>query len=415
MNGAGPEGGLRVAYLVNQYPWVSQTFIRREILALERQGVAVQRIALRGWDYKVVDPEDQAEQQRTSYVLKGGVLALAGDVLRMLAASPARFFSALRLAQRMSRHADRGLAYHAAYFAEACRVRRWLAESGAQHVHAHFGTNSAEVAMLARELGAPQYSMTVHGPDEFDRPRSIGLGEKLRRAAFAVAISSYGRSQLYRWVESEHWPRIHIVHCGLEPAFHEGQAQVAADQRLVCIGRLCDQKGQMLLVEAAQRLASEGVPFELVLAGDGERRADLEALIAKYGLAERIRITGWITSAQVREELLAARGLVSASFSEGLPVVVMEAMALRRPVLATYVAGIPELVRPGVDGWLVPAGSIGELVGGIRRLLDCPRAELARMGDAARARVLERHSADTEAAKLGGLIREAIARERAQP
>jgi glycosyltransferase involved in cell wall biosynthesis len=404
-----PERRLRLAYLVNQYPWVSQAFIRREILAMERQGAEVLRIALRGWNYPVVDPEDCAEQARTRYVLRDGVLSLVGAVLRSAGRSPRRFLAAARLALRMSRESDRGIAFHLAYLAEACRVCAWTRAWGAQHVHAHFGTNSAEVAMLAHELGAPPFSMTVHGPDEFDRPRALGLSEKLKRAAFSVAISSFGRSQLYRWAHIHDWPKIHVVHCGLEEAFHDvPETPPTTRPRLVCVGRLSEQKGQALLIEAAALLAAGGTEFELVLAGDGDGRAQLEDLIKRRELGGRVRITGWITSAQVREELLAAKGLVSASFAEGLPVVIMEAMALRRPVVATRVAGVPELVRPGVDGWLVAPGCVQSLAAAMESLLTAPQEMLARMGGAARSRVLDRHSVDVQAGKLLGHVRDAV-------
>jgi glycosyltransferase involved in cell wall biosynthesis len=276
-------------------------------------------------------------------------------------------------------------------------------------VHAHFGTNSAEVAMLAHELGAPPFSMTVHGPDEFDRPRALGLSEKLKRAAFSVAISSFGRSQLYRWAHIHDWPKIHVVHCGLEEAFHDvPETPPTTRPRLVCVGRLSEQKGQALLIEAAALLAAGGTEFELVLAGDGDGRAQLEDLIKRRELGGRVRITGWITSAQVREELLAAKGLVSASFAEGLPVVIMEAMALRRPVVATRVAGVPELVRPGVDGWLVAPGCVQSLAAAMESLLTAPQEMLARMGGAARSRVLDRHSVDVQAGKLLGHVRDAV-------
>ena len=162
----------------------------------------------------------------------------------------------------------------------------------------------------------------------------------------------------------------------------------------------------MLLVEAAHQLAQKNIEFELVLAGDGAMRAELELLIVRYGLARKIRITGWISSDQVRQEILAARGLVLPSFTEGLPVVIMEAMALRRPVLATYVAGIPELVQPGVNGWLFPAGSVDELAAAMEACLSKPPDELKKMGGAGYLRVIERHSIDTEAAKLSSLFLE---------
>jgi colanic acid/amylovoran biosynthesis glycosyltransferase len=317
---------VKITYFINQYPKVSHSFIRREILALERQGFEILRIALRGWDGPLPDEEDQRERSQTRYVLRAGVWALVPPVLGALVRSPARLLGALRLALRMSRHSDRPLPYHLIYVAEACRLARWLTEFQARRVHAHFGTNSAEIAMLARMLGGPPYSFTVHGPDEFIQP--MGLEEKIRRAAFVVAISEFGRSQLYMRSRYADWPRIKVVHCGIEKAFYEGESTPVPDvPRLVCVGRLCEAKGQLLLIEAAARLAAAGVSFELVLAGDGPLRAQLEALAGKLGVGRHVRITGWISGADVRREILAARAMVLPSFAEGLPVVIMEAMA----------------------------------------------------------------------------------------
>ena len=170
-------------------------------------------------------------------------------------------------------------------------------------------------------------------------------------------------------------------------------------------------KGQLLLLEAARRLATMEVEFELVLAGDGVRpaeRAQIETFIERHKLQDRIRITGWISGAEVREEILAARALVLPSFAEGLPIVIMEAMALRRPIISTFVAGIPELVHPGEHGWLVPAGDVEALVGAMQACLETPADTLARMGEAARRRVIARHSVDMQAAKLSKLIQSAI-------
>ena len=393
----------RIAYVINQYPKVSHTFIRREILALERQGFDILRIALRGWDAELVDEEDQRERTHTRYVLQEGAFPLLLAMLRTLLTSPGRFFSALVLASRMGRGAERSLPYHLAYLAEACRILPWLKAFGATHVHAHFSTNSAEVVMLVNALGGPSYSFTVHGQVEL---YFGGLGEKARRAAFVVAISSFGRSQLYHRIEHVHWHKVKVVHCGLEPKFHMVEPiPPAATPRLVCVGRLSKEKGQLLLIESAHQLAGKGISFELVLAGDGEMRAEVESLIAWYGLAGQVRITGWISSNQVREEILAARGLVLPSFSEGLPVVIMEAMALHRPVLATYVGGIPELVQQGENGWLFPAGSIDELTAAMEDCLLKSPNELKKMGDAGYLRVIERHSIDTEISKLAKLFR----------
>ncbi len=397
--------GLRVAYLVNQYPAVSHTFIRREIQALERLGLAVQRIAVRGWDGDLADDQDRAERARTQYILQGGLGRLMLATLATAVRSPVRFLSTLMLALRMGRRAFRPMPYHLLFLAQACRMLPWLKAGGATHLHAHFGTNPAELAMLVHALGGPTYSFTVHGPEEFDKPQFHKLGEKVHEAAFVVAISSFGRSQLYRWVAHRHWDKVKVVHCGLDKAFHDAAATPPpAAARLVCVGRICEQKGQLLLVEAAARLVRKGIALELVLAGGGEMRQEVEALIARLGIETHVRVTGWLSSDEVRREILAARALVLASFAEGLPVVIMEAMALGRPVLTTYVAGIPELVLPGECGWLFPAGDVEVMAQRMEECLNTPPDVLARMGEAARARVLARHDVDTEAAKLEGLF-----------
>jgi colanic acid/amylovoran biosynthesis glycosyltransferase len=396
---------LKLAYFVNQYPKVSHSFIRREILALERQGFEVLRLALWGWNDPLPDPADQRERDQTRYVLRHGALGLILPLLAAFVRSPTRFLRGLQLAIRMASasDSDRPLPYHLAYFAEACRIVPWLKAYGAAHLHAHFGSNSAEVAMLAEVLGGPPFSFTVHGPGEFMQP--VGLEEKIHRSSFVVAISSYGRSQLYLRARHADWPKVKVVHCGLERSFYDSSTvPVAATPRLVCVGRLCQEKGQLLLVEAAARLAARDIPFELILAGDGPMRPAIEASIRSHNLSGRVRITGWLSSMQVREEILASRALVLPSFAEGLPVVLMEAMALRRPVLTTYVAGIPELVRDGESGWLFPAGSVEHLARAMEDCLSRKPEDLQGMGEAAHRQVIAQHSIDAEVAKLAQLF-----------
>ena len=398
---------MHIAYLVNQYPKVSHSFIRRELQALARQGFEITRIALRGWDDELVDEEDRSERDKTRYVLRTGGLAL--DALHSLFTRPTRLFRAIALAIKMGRRAERPLLIHLAYVVEACRIERWLRAAGVQHLHAHFGTNSAEVAMYVHILGGPSWSFTVHGPEEFDKPQFIGLAEKVRRCAFVIAVSSFGRSQLFRTVEHRYWSKVHVVHCGIEHEFHKSASRLnRGSQLLVCVGRLCEQKGQLLLIEAARRLRDQGIHFNLVLAGDGELRGEIETLIEQYKLESTVRITGWLSADQVREQILASRALVLPSFAEGLPVVIMEAMALRRPVISTYVAGIPELVHSGVHGWLVPAGDVEALMLAMRECLEQSSETLERMGHAAYGQVLLHHDIDTEVAKLAELFRHEI-------
>lgn len=397
---------MRVAYLVNQYPSVSHTFVRREIEALERLGVKVMRYSVRPMHDKALpDPADQRELAITHALLGRGGAALLPAVARVAATRSERFTRAQALATRIGQRSDRGLIRNYAYLAEACALVERLEQEGAQHVHAHFGTNSAAVAMLAHELGGPTYSFTAHGPEEFDRPELLKLPEKIARAAFVVGVSSFGRSQLYRYCPVADWNKIHVVRCGVDQSyFATAPSSVPDVPRFVSVGRLSEQKGQLLLVEAAAQLKREGRKFELVLVGDGPMRGDIEALIARAELSEHVRITGFVSGARVREEIEASRVFVLPSFAEGLPVVLMEALARGRPVITTYIAGIPELVQHGSSGWLVPAGSSEDAADAMRAALDAPIARLDEMGRVGHERVKQLHDVERSARELSELF-----------
>lgn len=392
---------MRVAYLISEYPKVSHSFIRREIAALERQGVEVLRFAIRGPSDGSPDAADVQELNRTRYVLGAGVVLTVRHVLRAFVRRPAAFMRAAHSALRLSRRAERSLVHHIAYFVEACVVGNWMHESRVSHLHAHFGSNPASVAMLAGQLNGCTFSFTAHGTVETDAAQFIGIPEKIRRAAHVVAVSEYGRSQLCRWVEPVHWNKISVVHCGLDEIYRDAPVQPYNEaRRFVCVGRLSPEKGQFLLIDALAELRRQGLDAELVLAGDGELRAAIEKRCAQSGVADLVRITGWISGATVRQEINASRALVLSSFAEGLPVVLMEAMACQRPVIATRVAGIPELVRDGQDGWLVAPGNAKELAAAMRRCLEADASQLQAMGVAARSRAMDRHDVDRSAQQL---------------
>ncbi|MFX0540195.1 glycosyltransferase family 4 protein [Roseovarius sp. S4756] len=408
---------MKIAYILNTYPQPSHSFIRRELHAIERQAFEIDRIAMRAADIPLVDEGDRAEAARTHYVLKTGALALLKDLTAQAFHAPRATAAALTLAWQCGGRSEAGRPRHLIYLAEAAHVARRCAATGATHAHAHFGTNAATVAMLCHAMGGPRYSFTVHGPEEFDAPRALSLGPKIDRAAFAVAISSFGRSQLSRLVSHEVWPRIHVVHCGIEPQrFTDPVPMPDGPLRLVAIGRFVEQKGQMMLVPALQE-ALRCVPgLHLTLIGDGPLRAALEIEIAAEGLQDHVTLTGWLDEAAVRAQLACAHGLVMPSFAEGLPMVVMEAMAAARPVIATYIAGTPELVETGKTGWLVPAGDSAALAAAMVQMAETPRSQLAQMGTAGRERVLARHDIDIEAAKLAAHFSESAAHlPRTQP
>lgn len=403
---------VKIACLVNTYPRASHSFIRREVAALERRGHEVLRLAMRSDRAALTDPADLAEDARTEHVLEMGAWRLLTSAARQIMRHPRGALAALRLALSCGARGaggpdgTGGRLRHLVYWVEAAHIARRCEDAGVTRLHAHFGTNPATVAMLAHQMGAPPFSFTVHGPEEFDAPLALSLAEKIARAADVVAISSFGRSQLCRWSAPGHWGKIAVVHCGIEPArFPDPAPLPEGGPHLVAIGRLAPQKGFALLVQAMVQAAPDLPDLRLTLVGDGELRLQIEAAIAAAGLGGRIRLAGWQDEAGVRAALAGATALILPSFAEGLPVVVMEAMAAGRPVIATAIAGVPELVTPDV-GWLVPAGDAGALAGAIRTLAATPRAQLQAMGTAARARVLARHDIDREAAKLARLFGE---------
>lgn len=396
----------RLGYLINQYPKISHSFIRREILALERLGWEIHRFALR--DSQVVDPDDQSELSRTAYVLDKNALSIAWSIVITMFAAPGKFGQSLMMTLALMRRSDRPFFRHIIYLAEACWLARELRRRQLSHLHVHFGTNPTDVALLIKCLADVSYSFTVHGPEEFDRQVGINLKMKVEQARFVVAISSFGRAQLMRLIDPSEWCKIKVVHCGVDERFLVSSVKANESNRLVCVGRLCEQKGQALLVMAAARLASSGVNFELVLVGDGEHRPMIEQLIRDHQLLGKVRITGWSDGETVRQEILGARGFVLPSFAEGLAVVLMEAMALGRPVLTTYIAGNPELVVHEQNGWLFPAGAEDELADAIRRCLETPVAVLQAMGERGALAVAQQHNVKTEAGKLGALFAQAL-------
>lgn len=396
---------MKIAYLVNQYPKISHSFIRREIAALEEQGLCITRFAIRSCAAELVDPADLEELSKTEVVLDQPLPQILFLCLGMALQSPWQWLMVLGRAIALSRHADRSGFHYLAYFVEACVIVRWCQRQHIDHLHAHFGTNSATVALLSRWLGGPSYSFTVHGPEEFDRAIALNLPEKITHATFVVAISSFGRSQLYRLCDYTEWSKIRLIHCGVDQQFLlEAPVAIPEAPRLVCIGRLCEQKGQPLLIEAIRHLHQTGNIVELSLLGDGPLRPTLECLIRQYGLEKHVHLVGWATEQAVRDAILQSRALVQPSFAEGLPVVLMEGLGLGRPVISTYVAGIPELVNPKVSGWLVPAGSVEALVDAIRALLDTPVDELLLMGIAGSNTVRQQHNIRQEAKALAHLF-----------
>jgi len=400
-----PSGAcVRLAYIVNQYPTVSHTFIRREIQELERIGVTVHRFAIRRFSDRLVDPTDRDELARTRFVIEAGARRLLLAQLYVLLTAPVRTARAVFAALRCGWRSDRGLLRHLVYVGEAALLLRWLRQEGVEHVHAHFGTNSAAVAMLCRLLGGPPYSFTAHGID-FDDPKALSIPEKVSRARFVVAVSDSGRRELQRVSSPEDRDKVRLIRCGLPAEILAGPTITPpSDRRLVFVGRLAPEKAPALLIGAVAQLAREGRELELVLVGDGPLRGQVEREVERYGIAKQVHLTGWRDGAEVRTELRRARALVLPSLREGLPTAILEAYAAGRPVIASDVGGIGELVETGATGWLVPPGAIAPLIAAMREALEASPDLLHLMAAAGLERVRQRHDGARAAASLAVLF-----------
>lgn len=389
---------MKLAYLLGTYPLPSETFVRKEIESLEALGQPVARFSARAWDNQLVDPKDIAEQGRTDYLLAGGKGRLFADALATALRHPLRSVALLPKVWELYRNAGRSLSVFVAYALQALAFRARSARIGIEHVHCHFSNNATAIAMLARSLGGPTYSFTVHGPDELVDPRSRSLGVKARRAAFVVAITGYCRDRILAEAPDVAG-KVHIVHCGIDPQDFAFDGAAPDTSRIVCVGRLCFNKGQRHIPAAVARVKDEFPDLVIDLLGGGDDEALIRQEIAKYGVEKQVVLHGWATGAQVRDTLRKSRALLLPSYAEGLPIVIMEALAVGRPVLTTRITGIPELVDAGC-GWLFEPGDIDAIADALRGVMRATAAQRAAMGAEGRRRVEERHDLRKCAAQL---------------
>ena len=397
---------MRIAYITGIYPRPSDTFIRIEVQKLRAMGFAVETFSIRdpGAD-ALINEEIREEARRTTYLMKGwGPLLKAAA--RAIFTEPLAFAGAMR--QTFSTHPP-GLSYRIKQFAYVCEalvLARKVRAMGIEHIHNHIGENSATVAMLASAIAGVPYSMTIHGPGIFFHPQAWALGEKIAQSQFTACISHFCRSQCMIFTPPQYWDKLKIVRCAVGDAFIDIQAKpIPQAPRFVFVGRLAEEKGALLLIEAIDRLKQAGTRVELKVIGDGPLREHMQQRIADSGLVDQIELLGWCSSDQVRSQIEQARCLVHASFAEGLPVVMMEALALGRPVIATRIAAVSELVEHGQSGWLVDASDLDGLIGAMQAAATCSAEQLEQMGRHGAGRVADRHHPDRNVERLAGLIK----------
>lgn len=394
---------LRLGYLTGQYPRATDTFIQREVATLRAQGHHVQTFAVRAPPPSDQAPQGLAEARRTTnYLLPPRGLARAH--LRQGLASPGRYLKAIKLAWRTCPPGLSAMVKQCAYFLEAGLLAARMREFELTHLHNHFADSSCSVAAIAAEIGGFSFSFTIHGPAEFFELSRWWLGEKVRLARFVVCISSFCRSQVMIAAAPESWDKLRIVHCGVDlrlfpPRRHEGRGR-----RLLFVGRLAPEKGCLVLIEAVAQLAD--VTLDIV--GDGPSRAALRERAAALGIADRVVFHGYMDETGVRRRLAEADVFVMASFAEGVPVVLMEALAAGVPAVATRIAGIPELIEDGVTGFLVPPAEPNALAEVVRRLLEDPELR-NRIATAGREKVEREFNLGVECERLAHLMTGALA------
>jgi glycosyltransferase involved in cell wall biosynthesis len=396
----------RVAYIAGLHPALSQTFVLTEIEAVRKLGVHVETISIRKASSEDVQSVRSRAAAETTYAILpprwGDVL---GAHLRAFARRPLRYVRTLAHGLRLAPPGVRGLIWQFFYFVEAIVVWRRASLSGLRHLHAHMANVAADVTLLAAYFGDGHrgarwtWSFTMHGPLELWDVQRHRLPQKVRSARFVVCISDFTRSQLMAHVGEANWQKLYVVHCGIDPDASVRRTPYAESGLILSVGRLVPDKGFPILLEAFRRLVDDGVDARLVLAGSGPQEDDLKATAAKLDVGDRVTFTGAVGEDEVRDLYERASVFCSSSFAEGIPVVLLEAMALEVPVVATRIAGVPELVQDGVTGCLVTPGRADELAAALSNLLRDPAARDT-MRRAGRMRVVEDFNAASSAQRL---------------
>ncbi|MGQ0456806.1 MAG: glycosyltransferase family 4 protein [Hyphomicrobium sp.] len=401
-----------IAYLTGEYPRATDTFIQREVMALRASGISVLTCSMRRTPPEHHVGNEQREEARQTFNVMPSTkspIVSVGSHVRAFVGSPRRYLAAFALAMRTGSPGLRARMYQLIYFAEAVVLAVHLKKAGVVHLHNHIAMSSGSVAMIASAVSGIPHSFTMHGPDIFFEPQRWRLDEKIARATFVACISDFCRSQGMIFSDPIHWSKMHVVHCGVTLSRYSesrgGRADAAAGMgpRILFVGRLAAVKGLPILFDAAKNLLPMLPNLRVTLIGDGPERRELEDRACSLGLADAVHFAGYKSQDEVAAALRTTDMLILPSFAEGLPVVLMEAMAGEVPVISTRIAGVAELVEDGVNGLLIPPGDVGSIEQAIQRLSNDPELR-ARMGAAGRRKVAAEFDVEKEAGWLAQLF-----------
>lgn len=396
---------LKIAYLISQYPAVSHTFILREILELRRLGFTIRPASINAPDRPAgqLTAIEQEEAKATWCVkaqgIKGALLALVGTLF----SQPKGLWRGLLAAVRLGHLDIRKTAKNLAYFVEAAMLGRWMHKEQLRHVHVHFATPAAMVGLLTKRIFGVGFSFTVHGPDEFYDAPGYNLAEKLEDADFVICISHYAKSQIMKLSPVSHWGKYEISRLGVDPKRFAPKAPrpVGETFELLCVGRLTPAKGQAILLDALALLVAAGRKVHLTFVGNGPDRASLEN--QAKDLSGFVTFAGAVNQDSILDYYAHADAFVLPSFAEGLPVVLMEAMAMELPCVTTHITGVPELILNGVNGCLTAPSDVEGLAKAIEFLMDNPE-QSKHIAQAGRVKVLSDYNLSYSGERLAEIF-----------
>ena len=400
-----------LAYLVSTYPTLSMTFVLREVLELRALGFRICTASINPPDRPLdqLTAEESEEATHTYCVKNHGFTGAAKAHLHSILLNLKGYWRGLRLVFRLSGLDLKQFLFNLMYFTEALMVGQWMRRNRHTHLHCHLAQQAATVGLYVRRVFGFGFSITVHGPDEFYDAQGQYLAEKIAAADFILCISSYARSQLMLLSPYLHWNKFIVSRLGVDPQLFSPQPKKAAPEifEILCVGRLTPAKGQHLLIDAVERLAQQGRRMRLRLVGNGPDEASLRKQAAQIAIPECIVFEGAVNQDRIRTLYAAADLFCLPSFAEGLPVVLMEAMAMGIPCVATQITGIPELIRNNIDGLLVPSSDLDALVEALARLMD-DTALRQRLAGSGRARILEHYDLHRNVSELAGHFSERV-------
>jgi colanic acid/amylovoran biosynthesis glycosyltransferase len=411
VTGRPEDAGRSLAYLTSQYPMLSMTFVLREVRQLRRMGFRIDTASINAPDRPLAKlTAEEAEEAGLTYYLKThGVKGAISAHLKTFFTRFSGYSRGLRLGLSLGKLDTKRLLFNLMYFTEALMVGVWMQRVRQRHLHVHLGSQAATVGLYVRHIFGFGFSITVHGPDEFYDAQGQYLEQKVAAADFICCISSYARSQLMKFSPYTEWSKLVVSRLGVDPALWVPRpAKPASDFfEILCVGRLTQAKGQHVLIDAVDQLASQGRRVRLRLVGDGPDAPSLRERARRLWNPNIVVFEGAVNQDNIRALYEAADIFCLPSLAEGIPVVLMEAMAMEIPCVTTHITGIPELIRSGTEGLLVAPSDLEGLVNALETLMD-DEVLRERVAISGRARILKDYDLGRNVEQLAAIFADRV-------